>query len=364
MRLLLWNGLTGSSLAWAAALLAGGWMAVSAGAGEKIILGQERTKTAEPLRAKLPSSVTRSVGDLWHATPLDEVPVPDASPSIPFDPKTKRKLKAQQEERRNWMFYAPGELTDKVEEPKAFGKEVDPKQPMEEEEKTSPMFRDLQKSPAGVWQQNLPKKPSAGMASPDAAKNQAEDEKPLDRRRSESFSASGTERRKPEAGAHTSKELDPSRLFEGKQGGSVLGATQKDLREALGLGPSLSRGQLALRDDFKHFLENTQPAAVLGSPVSSAAPLPDFLRGPEGGTLPRVPAVKAPAPKTEPVGSPMPESFRQGMSLPGPWMPAASGLPDRGSGAWPDSRTDRSSRPGESSNFEIPRDRGRSLGGH
>jgi hypothetical protein len=254
--------------------------------GDKIIVSEGKS-VADP------SKDLKLGNDLFKArTKLEQSPFDHGLLGMPTLPQASRlnrkeedRLKAREDERKNWMFVNPGELQRREEDESTLGVENNPLAGLERKDSgRNLMFHGLgdQQNTSGQrlpGQLLTPSERQEQAESRQAAQQQRDRTEAEDdtRRQSKTFDLGGSK----EVGAHTASELNFSKMLNPgqKELTAAGGGADFSLRSLMGTGPVRTKEQQARADDFNKLI-NVQPQSSFGMGSTLA------VAQPAGGTTP------------------------------------------------------------------------------
>lgn len=228
-------------------------------AGEPIVIGKEKPKSENLKESPFTKELLRPWQNSGAGSPVEGFTLPSIPRVDSSDPRRDRKRRLHELEKKNWMTVQPGELQEEEDAKHFLGvRDYDLEK---EEDSDKLMFGELQKKPqtsakTQTGRQNTKENQNAQQ------KQQQRDAEELQRELESRRAARDAATKGPngaEYGAHTASELNFKGLF-----GPVAGSSERSgLSEVLG-GQQNSRGQQALRDEFKAFL-NGKPQNASGA---------------------------------------------------------------------------------------------------
>jgi len=277
----------------ALALLGCAGMTLSAFAGDKIVLSDEKPQ-AEP------NAPTKAANDLFNSKSwkmndsglsLDPLlGIPTIPRATPLSPQEMRKRKAANEDRNNWLLAEPGERERKEEERQSLGVSNKPLEDLNGGEKSDYLLSNSEGK-------NGPQRRQPGELRPIGkapTKQEIAEARQIQQQQREREDAEAADNKKvfslnggsgdSQVGAHTSSELNFNNLFSpGKNDALIAGSAIKSesgfsLKDALQGSPARTKEQQARMDDFNKMMSAPLTAngflGMANPPGSTALGLP------------------------------------------------------------------------------------------
>ncbi len=337
-------GATGwNNAAWLLLALLGAAWAPALSAGERILLPNDKAKTAPVQERSAPSDPLKDWTKAGERNPFMELDL-IMPPVRPIDPREQKRLKNARAEKENWMILDPGELQQKDDEKNLLGVHDYSLDDLEKGDggdnytfynlkigraKSSEASRpNLLRLPG--QRPNRDASAEAAQASQQRLAEELEDNEKRGPR--SSLSVLDTRDGGTEAGAHMSRELNLKGLLDTSQSGpgSRSDATLYDFLRA-NSGTALTREQQVRRDNFKALLDGplqgqaqdpiNYRSDLFQERMSPVLPRPTIET--PGGSLGSLPAPGAGlGGLSRPQGFGLPDASAPRMPMPGPSLPS------------------------------------------
>ncbi len=239
--------------------------AVSLRAGDAIVFSNEKGKTTPGKEYKSGGGLFDSWQKAPPISPFNDL-IPSMLPPIRnLDPKTARRLRNAEDEKRNWMILDPGELQDKDDQNNLFGVHDENLDGLDEKHtgRDYTFYGLAEPKSAGRSSRSGSQSRTPGRPNSEQQANQRAVEAgklELERR-----DAATKRERTPPLGAHTAGELNLRSLFEPTKSEAMAGSAEKSdfsLRDLLSNNSQPARSQEQERNmqKFKDFLNTSSPA--------------------------------------------------------------------------------------------------------
>jgi hypothetical protein len=255
-------------------------------AGDPIVIGGEKPKTAPGTENKAAAREVFRLRDSVPDSPFDVLSVPMLQEKKRLDPKEEKRRRLQELEKKNWMMVDQGQLQAEEDDKNFLNvREYSVDGIEKQDESGNLMFRPLSKD-------DTRRIPGQFRSATDKARQNG----PRDSGTGEEPEAPGLARpdKDPQVGAHMSTELNFRQMFESRQAGNdsltpKFNKSDLTLQSLLNAGGNTEnvRDQQARREDFRNFLNKPVSPSPLAGPSDPINGRSDFTRQPLNPTTPQ-----------------------------------------------------------------------------